>query len=53
MGTHGRSGFMRIALGSDAETVVHGSTVPVMLVRGKLRAKNEAPAGALMQASAA
>ena len=53
MGTHGRRGFMRLALGSDAETVVHGSTVPVMLVRGKLGAKSAAPVSTLVQASAA
>jgi hypothetical protein len=35
MGTHGRRGFFRVALGSDAEQVVHGATVPVFVVRGK------------------
>jgi len=34
MGTHGRRGFARLALGSDAEQVVRAATVPVMLVRG-------------------
>jgi nucleotide-binding universal stress UspA family protein len=33
MGTHGRRGISRLALGSDAERVVRGSTVPVLLVR--------------------
>jgi nucleotide-binding universal stress UspA family protein len=33
MGTHGRRGFKRLALGSDAELVVRGSTIPVLLVR--------------------
>ncbi len=33
MGTHGRRGFERFALGSDAETVLRSSTVPVLLVR--------------------
>lgn len=33
MGTHGRRGFSRLALGSDAERVVRGSAVPVLLVR--------------------
>lgn len=33
MGTHGRRGFSRLALGSDADLVVRGSPVPVMLVR--------------------
>jgi len=38
MGTHGRRGFLRVALGSDAEQVVHGATVPVFVVRGKPKA---------------
>jgi nucleotide-binding universal stress UspA family protein len=33
MGTHGRRGLRRIALGSDAELVVRASPVPVLLVR--------------------
>ena len=33
MGTHGRRGFSRLALGSEAERVVRSSTVPVLLVR--------------------
>jgi len=33
MGTHGRRGLQRLALGSDAEMVVRDSTVPVLLVR--------------------
>ncbi len=33
MGTHGRRGFMHLALGSDAEAVLHGATVPVLLVK--------------------
>ena len=33
MGTHGRRGLRRIALGSDAEMVLRDSTVPVLLVR--------------------
>jgi nucleotide-binding universal stress UspA family protein len=33
MGTHGRGGIARLALGSDAEQVVHGARVPVLLVR--------------------
>jgi nucleotide-binding universal stress UspA family protein len=35
MGTHGRRGFLRVALGSDAEQVVHDATVPVFVVHGK------------------
>ena len=33
MGTHGRRGLTRIALGSDAELVLRESLVPVLLVR--------------------
>jgi nucleotide-binding universal stress UspA family protein len=33
MGTHGRSGLGRLALGSDAEQVVRQSAIPVLLVR--------------------
>jgi nucleotide-binding universal stress UspA family protein len=33
MGTHGRRGLTRIALGSDAELVLRESPVPVLLVR--------------------
>ena len=33
MGTHGRRGFSRLALGSDADRVVRTSPVPVLLVR--------------------
>ncbi len=34
MGTHGRRGLQRVALGSDAELVLRESSVPVLLVRG-------------------
>ena len=33
MGTHGRRGLKRLALGSDAELVLRESPVPVLLVR--------------------
>jgi nucleotide-binding universal stress UspA family protein len=33
MGTHGRRGIRHVVLGSDAEAVVRGSNVPVLLVR--------------------
>lgn len=33
MGTHGRRGLTRLALGSEAELVLRSSPVPVMLVR--------------------
>jgi nucleotide-binding universal stress UspA family protein len=32
MGTHGRSGFDRLLIGSNAELVVRHSTIPVLLV---------------------
>jgi nucleotide-binding universal stress UspA family protein len=34
MGTHGRRGLRRLALGSDAEQVLRSTPVPVLLVRG-------------------
>jgi len=34
MGTHGRRGLRRLALGSDAEMVLRASPVPVVLMRG-------------------
>ena len=34
IGTHGRRGPSRWFLGSDAEDVLRGATVPVLLVRG-------------------
>lgn len=33
MGTHGRQGLRRLALGSDAELVLRDSPVPVLMVR--------------------
>ncbi len=33
MGTHGRTGLKNLLLGSVAEAVLHGSQVPVLLVR--------------------
>jgi nucleotide-binding universal stress UspA family protein len=33
MGTHGRRGLGRLAMGSDAEMVLRSATVPVLLVR--------------------
>jgi nucleotide-binding universal stress UspA family protein len=52
MGTHGRRGLARVALGSDAEQVVRAATVPVLLVRGSSRGKKE-PVVTLIEASAA
>jgi nucleotide-binding universal stress UspA family protein len=40
MGTHGRRGLSRMVLGSDAEGVVRGASVPVVLVKAKERAKS-------------
>jgi nucleotide-binding universal stress UspA family protein len=47
MGTHGRRGLRRMALGSDAEQVIRMATVPVLLVR------NERPAAVTMPKAAA
>jgi nucleotide-binding universal stress UspA family protein len=33
MGTHGRRGFNRLVLGSDAESVLRDSPIPVLMVR--------------------
>jgi nucleotide-binding universal stress UspA family protein len=33
IGTHGRRGLSRLAMGSDAEMVVRAATIPVLLVR--------------------
>ncbi len=38
IGTHGRRGFSRILMGSDAEAVLREATVPVLLVRKAERA---------------
>ena len=35
LGTHGRSGLSRLLLGSVAEGVVRGTTIPVLLIRGE------------------
>ena len=39
MASHGRSGFSRWALGSVAEKVFHGSSVPILLVKAKAEEK--------------
>lgn len=51
MGTHGRRGLLRLVLGSNADLVVRGATVPVMLIRAKPHAKNQS--AARIEASAA
>ena len=53
MGTHGRRGLVRLALGSDAGQVVHGAAVPVLLVRGTLARNKSAPKATRLEASAA
>jgi nucleotide-binding universal stress UspA family protein len=35
MGTHGRRGWRRLLMGSDAELVLRSGTVPVLLVRAR------------------
>jgi nucleotide-binding universal stress UspA family protein len=52
MGTHGRRGLARLAMGSDAEQVVRSSTVPVMLVRGVAQQAKVKPEVTLVEASA-
>lgn len=49
MGTHGRRGFSRIAMGSEAEQVARTSPVPVLLVREQ----EQEPAPAARRESAA
>ena len=39
IGTHGRRGISRMVMGSDAEEVVRGSPVPVVLVRSETRGR--------------
>ena len=40
LGTHGRRGFRRLFLGSDAEQISRSSTVPVLLVRAPEQTQN-------------
>ena len=51
MGTHGRRGIFRLAMGSDAEQVVRAATIPVLLVRGVATTKK--PVSVAVKASAA
>jgi nucleotide-binding universal stress UspA family protein len=46
MGTHGRRGLSRVALGSDADHVVGLSPVPVLLVRARGHVEDPAAAPA-------
>lgn len=43
IGTHGRRGLARLALGSDADQVVRHSPVPVLLVRKQIDTTAAAP----------
>jgi len=43
MGTHGRRGLLRLALGSDAEAVLRDSPVPVLLVHASEVGATESP----------
>ena len=45
MGTHGRSGIGRMILGSVAESVLRGTTTPILLIRSP-EAPVDRPAGA-------
>jgi nucleotide-binding universal stress UspA family protein len=41
MSTHGRSGLRRMAFGSITDKVLHGSKIPVLMVRAPEGTKNE------------
>ena len=41
MGTHGRTGFSRLVMGSVAEEVLRGSPCPVLTVRADMPVKDE------------
>lgn len=53
MGTHGRRGLLRLALGSNADLVVRGATMPVMLIRANPQKKTQSAETARIEASAA
>jgi nucleotide-binding universal stress UspA family protein len=44
MGTHGRRGIRRLALGSDAEQILRSSPCPVLLVRAAAKSSAESAA---------
>ena len=48
MGTHGRTGFRRLVLGSVAEEVVRKSLCPVLTVKAAVRVERPEPEGAAM-----
>ena len=43
LGTHGRRGLSRLVMGSDAESVLRDTSVPVILVRRSDNARHTAP----------
>ena len=45
LGTHGRRGIGRFVLGSDAEQILRGAEVPVLLVRGEREPASASMAG--------
>lgn len=49
MGTHGRRGLARLAMGSDAEAVLRAASVPVLVVR--TAGEGQARAAALVEAA--
>lgn len=53
MGTHGRRGLARVALGSDAEEVVRSANVPVLLIRGTPQPRSDTVGPSPLEASAA
>lgn len=53
MGTHGRRGLVRLAMGSDAEQVVRAANVPVLLVRSTTQQSRNAARPTPAVASAA
>jgi nucleotide-binding universal stress UspA family protein len=53
MGTHGRRGFARLAMGSDAEHVVRAASVPVMLVRNAPQRRSRSPENSPAEATVA
>lgn len=51
LGTHGRRGIGRLLMGSDAEQIVRGATVPVLLVRAEEDASSTPVHGAARTAA--
>jgi nucleotide-binding universal stress UspA family protein len=45
LGTHGRRGLSRLVMGSDAESVLRETTVPVLLVRSPLNPRKRRARG--------